>query len=310
MKLTDEKQIGTNIRSTKRFRLRKEISGWLFLIPTVFLMYVLIWRPTVLGFVWSFFKMNAYTVGEFIGLKNYELVLKHSQFFPMLKNTFMYIFWSLTIGFIPPILLAIMINEVVYFKKTARVLIYLPVVIPGIVAFLLWKYAYAPDETGLFNQILISMGFDKYGWLNDPNFTIIGIILQSMWKNMGASMLLYYACLQSISPELYEAAIIDGASPLKRVWHITRPALFPMMLLNFVRQIIGMFQTIDGPLTMTGGGPDGASTTLGYQLYLYAFNSGGRATGQAMALGVIMFVILLVATLFYFKLNKKIEENY
>ena len=123
-------------------------------------------------------------------------------------------------------------------------------------------------------------------------------------------MLLYYACLQGINPALYEAAIIDGAGTFRRAWNVTRPALSPMLRLNFVRQIIGMFQTIDGPLTMTGGGPDGASATIAYQLYQYAFNSGGRATGQAMALGVIIFVILLVATLFYFRLNKKIEENY
>jgi ABC-type sugar transport system permease subunit len=82
------------------------------------------------------------------------------------------------------------------------------------------------------------------------------------------------------------------------------------MLLNFVNQIIGIFQTLDAPLTMTGGGPNGASSTLGFQLYQYAFNSGGRATGQAMALGLIIFVILLVATCFYFWMNKKIEESY
>ena len=144
MKLTRNKPVNANSVSKTRLKLRNEISGWLFLLPTVVLMYILVWRPTVLGSVWAFYKMNAYTVGEFIGLKNFELVIKHSQFFPMLKNTFMYIFWSLTIGFFPPIILAIMVNEVVYFKKISRILLYIPTIIPGIVAYLLWKYAYAP----------------------------------------------------------------------------------------------------------------------------------------------------------------------
>lgn len=82
------------------------------------------------------------------------------------------------------------------------------------------------------------------------------------------------------------------------------------MLLNVVRQIIAVFQTLEAPLAMTGGGPNGASTTLSYQLYQYGFNSGGRATGQAMALGVIIFVILIVFTCFYFVLNRKVEERY
>lgn len=310
MKLSRNKRTNAHSVLNRHLKLQNEISGWLFLLPTVVMMYILVWRPTVLGSVWAFFKMNAYTVGEFVGFENFERVIKHSQFVPMLKNTLMYVFWSFVIGYLPPIILAIMINEVVYFKKTARVLIYLPAVIPGIVGYMMWKSIYAPDMSGLLNQMLVSLGFDKYAWLNDPNFTIIGLVIQSTWKGMGATMLLYYSYLQGASPELYEVAILDGAGVFRRAWTVTRPALSATMLLTFVRQIIGTFQTIDGPLTMTGGGPNGASATLAFQLYQYAFNSGGRATGQAMALGLIIFVILLIGSLFYFKLNKKIEENY
>ena len=310
MKLSGNKTIDAHSAAKRRLKLRNDISGWIFLLPTVVLMYIMIWRPTVLGAVWAFFKMHAYTVGEYIGLDNFERVIKHSQFIPMLKNTLMYTMWSLVIGFLPPVFLAIMINEIVYFRNTTRILIYLPTIIPGIVGYLMWKIIYAPDMSGMLNQMLVNMGLNTYTWLNDPKFTIIGLIIQSTWKGMGGTMLLYYACLQGTSVELYEAAILDGAGMLRRAWTVTRPALSATMLLNLVNQVIGIFQTLDAPLTMTGGGPNGASSTLGFQLYQYAFNSGGRATGQAMALGLIIFVILLVATCFYFWMNKKIEGSY
>lgn len=159
-------------------------------------------------------------------------------------------------------------------------------------------------------MIIAKFGGEPRQWLNDPDFTIIGIIIYSTWKGFAGSMLLYYASVQSVSVELYEAAMIDGAGPLKRLWHVTRPAMEGIILLSFVRQIISVFQIMEQPLAMTGGGPNGASTSLSYQLYQYGFNSGGKGTGQAMALGVIIFLILIVFTIFYFWLNRKVEDRY
>lgn len=159
-------------------------------------------------------------------------------------------------------------------------------------------------------MLLNKMGFESYGWLNNPNFVIPGIMIYMTWKNFGSTMLLYYAAVQGTSVELYEAALIDGASPWKRAWHVTRPQLEGILLLNIVNQIISVFQIMEQPLAMTGGGPNGASISLGYQLYQYGFNSGGKGTGQAMALSVIIFLILIVFTIFYFWLNKRVEDRY
>lgn len=263
-----------------------------------------------MGGVWSFFNMKGYTAGDFCGIDNYRKVLMHTQFLPILWNTVMYVFWSLIIGFLPPLFIAIMINEIVHFKNGFRVLIYIPAVIPGIAAMLMWYFIYYPDQTGLLNMILAKMGQSPYQWLNNPHFAIIGIVIYMTWKGFPATMLLYYASVQGVSVELYEAAIIDGAGPFKRLWHITRPAMEGLLLLNLVRQIINVFQVMEQPLAMTGGGPNGASTSLSYQLYQYGFNSGGNGTGQAMALGVIIFMILIVFTIFYFWLNRKVEERY
>lgn len=294
----------------KKLRLKNELDAWLLFIPSVIVLYLMIWRPTVLGAVWSFFKMNAYTVGSFCGFSNFRKVITHTQFVPMLLNTVKYVAWSLALGYLPPVILAVIVNEMVHFKSEFRITIYLPVIIPGIAAMLMWYYIYYPNQTGLLNMILNQMNIQPFGWLNNPDFVIPGIVIYMTWKNFGGTMLLYYAAVQGTSAELYEAALIDGASPLKRAWNVTRPQLEGILLLNLVNQIIAVFQIMEEPLAMTGGGPNGASASLGYQLYQYGFNSGGKGTGQAMALSVIIFLILIVLTMFYFWLNKRVEDRY
>lgn len=297
-------------KTIRNSALRNNLDAWILMMPMIIILYLFVWRPTVLGAVWSFFRMRAYTVLDFCGIENYVKVLTHTQFVPMLINTVKYVFWSFVIGFLPPLFIAIMINEMVHFKNAFRVIIYIPAVIPGIAAMLMWYFIYYPDKTGLLNMVLAKFGMQPHRWLNDPNFTIIGIIIYTTWKGFAGTMLLYYAALQGVSTELYEAALIDGAGPFKRLWNVTRPAIEGLLLLNVVRQIIGVFQIMQEPLAMTGGGPDGASTSLSYQLYQYGFNSGGKGTGQAMALGMIIFLILIVFTVFYFWLNRKVEDRY
>ena len=294
----------------RKMSLKNNIDAWILLLPSVLILYLLIWRPTVLGAVWSFFKMNAYTPGDFCGFDNFRKVITHTQFLPTLWNTVQYVLWSLVLGYLPPVVIAVIINEMVHFKNGFRVTIYLPAVIPGIAAMLMWYYIYYPDQTGLLNMLLVKMGMQPFGWLNNPKFVIPGIMIYSTWHGFAGTMLLYYASVQSVSVELYEAALIDGAGVWKRAWNVTRPQIEGILLLNLVRQIIGVFQIMEQPLAMTGGGPNGASISLSYQLYQYGFNSGGKGTGQAMALGVIIFVILVVFTIFYFYLNKKVEERY
>lgn len=300
----------TTNKPKKLLTRRNDLNGWILMLPMVAILYLFVWRPTVMGTYWSFFNMKAYTVKDFCGLDNYIKVLSHTQFVPMLWNTVQYVLWSIVIGFFPPLFIAIMMNEIVHFKGGFRVLIYIPAVIPGIAAMLMWYFMYYPDQTGLLNMILGKFGVEPKQWLNDPDFTIIGIIIYSTWKGFAGSMLLYFASVQSVSVELYEAVIIDGAGPFKRLWHVTRPAMEGIILLQLVRQIISVFQIMEQPLAMTGGGPNGASTSLSYQLYQYGFNSGGKGTGQAMALGVIIFLILIVFTIFYFWLNRKVEDRY
>lgn len=294
----------------RKTRLKNDFDAWILMIPMVIVLYLAIWRPTVIGGVWSFMKMRGYTPLGFNGFENYRIVITNSEFLILLKNTALYVLWSLVIGFIPPVAIAIMLNEMVFCRSGLRIIIYLPAVIPGIASMLIWRYIYDPGQTGLLNQALASMGIAPYGWLQAPEFTIVGLVIYMTWAGFAGTMLLYYACVQGTSVELYEAALIDGAGPFKRVWHVTLPALAGILVLNVVRQIIGVFQTMDVPLAMTGGGPNNASNTLSLRLYELGIKNASKTAGQAMALGVIIFLILIVFTCFYFWINKKVEDNY
>ncbi|MDD6483637.1 MAG: sugar ABC transporter permease [Clostridiales bacterium] len=304
----DKNNLGKKMK--KRSRLKNDFDAWILFLPAFIVLYLMIWRPTVMGAVWSFFKMNAYTPGDFCGFDNFRKVITHTQFLPTLWNTVKYVLWSLVLGYLPPVIIAVIVNEMVHFKNFFRITIYLPAVIPAIASMLIWYYIYYPDQSGLLNMLLAKFGMEPFQWLNNPSFTIPGIMIYSTWQGFAGTMLLYYASVQSVSVELYEAALMDGAGVWKRAWHVTRPQIEGILILNLVRQIIGVFQIMEQPLAMTGGGPNGASISLGYQLYQYGFNSGGKGTGQAMALSVIMFLILIVFTCFYFWLNKKVEDRY
>lgn len=309
-KVTIMSKVSSSLTSNikRRQKLKNEISSWIWLIPVVIVLYLMIWRPTVMGFYLSFFKMKGFTAEEFIGFRNYIEVIKDTQFLPTLVNTVEYVVWSLIIGFIPPLVLAICINEMMRFKGTLRIILYLPAIVPGVAVSLIWYYMYYPDATGFLNLILTKLGAEPYAWLNDARYTILYIIISMTWSGLPGTMLFYYASLQSVNVELYEAATIDGAGMFHRLFHVTLPQISGVLILQFVSQMIAVFQVTEQPMTMTGGGPNNASISLGYQLYKYGFVNG--RVGHAMALGVITFLILVVCTIFYFKLEKKVSENF
>ena len=301
------KTLTAKVNDKKTVRRKKTLKVWLLLFPVVFLLYLFIWRPSVMGMVWSFFKLKGYTPTEFIGLANYIRVVSNTEFFPILWNTVQYVLWSILIGFPLPIIVAFAINELVHSKNFFRNTIYLPAIMPGITVMLLWYFIYSPSATGLLNQILAVFGVDPYIWLNDPDWVILYIIIQKTWAGFPASMFFYYTSIQNIPSDLYEAATIDGAGFFRRFWYVAIPRMLPILVLNLVRQIIAVFQVMQEPMVLTGGGPNNASMSLGYQVYLYGFVQG--RVGQALALGTITFLILVVATLFYFKIEKKTTEN-
>lgn len=285
----------------------KDLGAWVLILPAVLCIYLFIIRPQVQGIWWSFFNMQGYKVKEFVGFANYKQVMSDTMFVKTLWNTCQYVIWSLLIGFLLPILVAVVLNEIVHFRNTFRFLTYFPAILPGMAVSLLWYMMYYPDQGGLLNMIGSWFGMQPYTWLQDSNHTIMYIVISMTWCGCGATAIYYFASLQGVSRELYEAAIIDGAGFIRRFFTVTLPHLSGITLLFLVKQIIGVFNIMEQPMQMTDGGPNGASNTLGLVAYKYGFVN--IKPQLAMAVGVIMFLILMVLTIFYFYLDKKIETD-
>lgn len=287
---------------------KKDFSAWILILPAILCIYLVIIRPQIMGTYWSFFNMRGYKVESFAGLDNYKAVLTDTMFLKTLWNTCQYVLWSLLIGFCLPVIIAVVLNELVHFRNGFRFCVYFPAVLPAVAASLLWYLMYYPDQGGLLNMIGSWIGLEPYVWLQDSKFTILYIIISMTWSGCGATAIYYFAALQGVNRELYEAALMDGAGFIRRFFTVTFPHISGIVLLFLVRQIISVFSIVDQPMQMTDGGPNGASNTLGLLAYKYGFVN--IEPQKAMAVGVIMFLIMIVFTCFYFYLNKKVESQY
>lgn len=283
--------------------LSKNISGWLIMLPSVILFSFYLWGPIVQSVRLSLYHAQGIRLTEFVGFKNYSDVFLHPDFLPALRNTFSYTFWSLIIGFCVPIVLAIIINEIRGGKSLIRTAAYIPNVVPGLAIVLLWTFVFRPSNTGILNILLGRFGIGPLPWLSNPHWTIPLIVVSMTWRSAGSTMLLYMAGLQGIDPELYEAAIIDGASVLKRVRYITLPCIFNLARTLLILQIIAVFQILYEPLVMTNGGPNNASISIMQLVFRFAFERFDYP--RAGAVSVIISIILIVLTMLYFKIVKR-----
>lgn len=282
------------------------VSAWMLAVPTLLAMIFFHLYPMVMGFVYSTFSMKAFTPQEFVGLANFKYVLEDMLFNKALLNTVQYVFWSLLFGFIPPIFVSVLLNELPVFKSTFRFLVYFPSIIPGMVASMLWVFLFYPNESGLLNMILNLFGAEPQIWLDNKNLTIPLLIVSASWTGIGGTTIYYLAAMQGLNRELYEASMIDGAGIFTRFFKIMLPQLMPIFLLFLVRQMIAVFGIMSEPLVMTGGGPDNSSLSLSLLTYNYTFTYG--YVDKGLALGVVQFFLGLVMTIFYQFLERKYKD--
>lgn len=286
--------------------IRKDWGSWVLLVPSVILFVAMVWQPLLSSIRLSFYETKGFEVVEFTGLDNYVKVMSNSAFIKTLKNTVTYVGWSLVIGYLIPVVVAVLLNEMVHAKGFFRFCCYFPVMIPGMAASLLWYFVFYPGEGGFLNSVLGLFGMEPSQWLQNSKIVIPLIVITLTWRGFGSSMLIYLANLQGINRELYEAASIDGAGFFRKVRYIQLPALKDLMGLMLIRQIIGVFQVMQEPLAMTSGGPNNASMSLMLCSYNYAFRD--FQLGRSMAVGSITFLILAILTVIYQVASKKSEE--
>jgi multiple sugar transport system permease protein len=245
--------------------------------------------------VWmSFQKWNILTPPRYVGLANFrKAFLEDPLFWKCLFNTAYYAFVSVPLRMVLAFALAILLNQSVRGLAFFRTIFYLPSVVTGVATAMLWMLLLNPDVGGI-NFVLRRMGVaNPPGWLTDETWAMPGLILMSLW-NVGTMMLIFLAGLQGVPQELMDSALVDGAGPWRRFWHVTFPLMTPVIFFNLVISIIGSFQVFMQSFIMTNGGPNNA--TLTYVLYLYRNAFEFFKMGYASALAWILFFIILAMT--------------
>jgi multiple sugar transport system permease protein len=288
-----------------RLFISRNLGGYLFLLPALFIFALFVWYPLVLGFILSFQSVDMINPAVWVGWTNYHKVFSDPLFGVAWHNTLTFTGYALLFGYLVPLVLALLINEMRHGKALFRLAFYLPVMLPPIVVAFLWLWLYNADF-GLINALLQAVHLPGGLWLENQNTALPALVVVATWGAAGSTMLIYLAALQGVPASLYEAAEIDGSNLWQRIWHITLPTIRPIMLLMLVLQIIATMQVFTEPFTITGGGPNNATLTVLILIYRYTFQD--AEFGEASALGVILFLVLAVFALIYMRMTSRLME--
>jgi multiple sugar transport system permease protein len=281
----------------KRAR-REEIEFYLFISLWIIGFLAFDAGPIIASLVISFTNWTALSPPAIVGFANYQRMFGDPLFYTALWNSIYFGVGSVGFGLIVSFLLALLLNQNVFGMSVFRTIFYLPSVVSGIAVAILWIMILHQDF-GLINTVLNWFGIKGPGWLVQPQWAMPSLILMSLW-GAGGSMVIYLAGLQSVPTHLYEAAAIDGAGAWQKFWTVTIPMMSPVIFYNLIVGFIASIQGFVLVLIMTNGGP--ANATLVYGLYLYrlAFQFFEMGYASALAWVLLMVIMLITATQFYF----------
>jgi multiple sugar transport system permease protein len=286
-------------------------AGWLFLAPALVLIGIFFFLPVLAALVLSFTDYDIYALGDasnarWVGLDNYLRLLQTPLFWQALKNTFYFALVGGPLSIAVSLAAALLVNaKLTRFKGFFRTVYFVPFVTTLVAVAIVWRYLYHP-QYGLLNYVIGALGGPRIDWLGDPRWAMPAIILLAVWKNFGYNMLIFIAGLQAIPEELYEAAHLDGASAVQRFRHVTVPMLGPTLLFVSVITMIGYFQLFAEPYVMTQGGPLRATTSVVLMMYEEGFR--WWRMGFAAAVAFVLFLVILLATLIQFRVQRSRES--
>jgi len=293
---------------------RQNIAAGLFLAPNFlgFLIFTLL--PVGAAMLLSLFRWDIFHAPQFVGFQNFvDLLGGHwrdgrfewndPHFWKYLGNT-AFLMMAIPVSMASSLFLAIMLNQQIRGRSFFRTIFYLPTICAGVALLMLWKYM-LNEEFGLVNRFLAVIGVDGPGWLTSYHWAKPAIMMVTIWTTMGGTnMILYLAGLQCIPPELYEAAEIDGAGSWQAFTQVTWPLLSPTTFFIFITSVIhGLQGGFEAAYIMTEGGPDGATTTMGYYIFNHAFQWFNM--GYAAAIAVVLFALVFLVTLANWKFGGK-----
>ncbi len=285
-------------RSRGGARARESRWAWLFLAPTLIGLAVLSAGPILAALGISLTRWDMLTPPRVVGLDNYLALLGDERFQKALRNTVFYTLVSVPIGLALALGLAAALNQAIRGIAWIRTAYFLPLVTSATAVALVWLWIYSPS--GLLNGIIGIFGIPPQRWVADPTLAMPSIIAMSVWQGLPASVIIFLAGLQAIPAEYYEAASVDGAGRRSRFRKITLPLLTPAIFFTGILSLIGAFQVFDQVYVMANPGKPGEATiTLVYFIYEAGFRN--FKMGYASAASWIMFLIVAVATIVYFR---------
>lgn len=274
------------------------------MLPLVIGIGVFTLYPLIQSLIYSFYRYDGLFVNDFIGLQNFVTMFTtdRAESFKVFGNTFLYALISVPLNLCLSYLLAVAVNQKIKGVIAYRVMFYLPVVIPAVVSGVIWSQLFDKNY-GLFNDVITKFGGDPFPFFTDKNTAMLSMLIMSLWS-LGSGMVLWLSALKNIPAGLYEAAKIDGAGVMTRLFRITVPMSTPMIFYNLITGMIGALQ-INSTMVFAGDGgrgPDDSLYFVAVKIYHEAFTN--SAYGYASAIAWVLFLVIGLLTFVTFKTSK------
>lgn len=274
----------------------------LALLPALLLFLLFVIIPVFWSAYYGFFDWKGFGEARFIGLGNYMEILQDNIFWRALRNNLIIVASSI-IGQVPvALVLALLLMKNSFFTRLIRSAVFMPMVLSTVVVGLIWGYIYHP-QFGILNKVLEIIGLESWtrAWLDDPSFNMLAISIPINWANIGPYMVIFIAALQNISPDIGDAAKIDGASGLKKLLYVTLPIIWSTVVVTLVLCISGSLKAFDHVIVMTGGGPAQTTELLATYMYnntfdVYRYGYGSAVSTMIMIISAILIGINYVLT--------------
>ncbi len=286
-----------------------EDERWLALalfLPTVVILGLFIAYPFAKGVMLSVTSTTVGVPGEFVGLKNFEKIWNDSIFRVAVWNTFLYTGVTTVFKLALGLWLAVLLNRHFKGKAFIRAFILLPFIIPTVLSTFAWKWMFDPTFS-VINWMLFQLGIIEHriNWLGDPNLALASVMAVNIWRGIPFYAISLLAGLQTINPELHEAAAIDGAKPYQRFWYITWPLLLPVTMVVVLFSVIQTFADFQLVYVLTGGGP--ANATHLFATYAYQIGVGTGLLSEGAAISLAMFPVLFLVVVIQLLYIRRVE---
>jgi multiple sugar transport system permease protein len=286
-------------------------AAWLFLAPALLVLGLFFLLPVLAALALSLTDYDLYALADirhlrFVALGNYWELLHRPLFWSALGHTLYFVVVGVPLSIAASLGAALLLNSpLARCKPFFRTALFAPVVTTVVAVAVIWRYLFN-TKYGLANYVLGGLGIHPVDWLGDPRWAMPTIILFAVWKNFGYNMIIFLAALQAIPADLYEAARIDGASPLRQFRHITLPMLGPTLLMVSILTVSGYFQLFAEPFVMTEGGPLQSTTSVLYLMYEEGFKWWNL--GSASAVAFLLFLIMFAVTALMMRVSRRGAE--